>query len=162
MLCKNTSQISSHQVTTVRLRFRPFLYGALCSIRNQPFWTCLEVQVAAWRQNTYPHARLTCPSTTGHEFLTERHSPHAKIETHCVLRHLTMFLGGPASLNLLHHSTTHLRETLVAARRHKTIHTCLLQRKICGRMMVFHVRRAVTPSFKLLCKNTNYILAVDI
>ena len=109
----------------------------------------------------YPHVHLTCPST-GHEFSTVRHSPYAKIETHCVLRHLTMFLGGPVFLNLLYHSTTHLRETFVAARRHKTIHTCLLHHKICGHMMVFHVRRAVTSSFKLLCKITNYILGVDI
>jgi hypothetical protein len=36
----------------------------------------------------------------------------------------------------------------VAARRHKTIYLCLVHRKICGRMMVFHVRRAVTSFLK--------------
>jgi hypothetical protein len=42
----------------------------------------------------YPHVRPTRPSN-GHEFSTKLHSPHAKIETHCVLTHLTKFLEAP-------------------------------------------------------------------
>jgi hypothetical protein len=163
MLRKTTSQISSHQATTDSLRFRPFWYGALCSIHSQPFWTCLSIQVAAWRQNTScfistrePYMSIYWPWIFNRATLSpckNRNTRRTSTFDHVSRRPCVFKLTVPQYDPLT--GDSHGCKTTQNNPQMPVTH------KICGNMMVFHVRRAVTSSFKLLCKITNYILGVD-